>query len=174
MEPGHAGPAARDFRRTASELEFQCPNRRTAIRRTTDHGGRQRVSISPGSAADAARRRDRGPGRGRQPGRPLVAGPGRPDQRLSRRSPFPGGTRSSFTARCRCRRNATGRCRKFGCEDVRIQNSLVSLYRRPDVLVEVSGVAELADVKTAADERPGRPGRPVRSFYADMAAAARR
>ena len=44
-------------------------------------------------------------------------------------------------------------------EDVRIQNSLVSLYRRPDVLVEVSGVAGLADVKTTARRcRPRRPG----------------
>ena len=69
-------------------------------------------------------------------------------------------------------------------EEVRIQNSLVNLYRQPDVLVEVSGVAGLADVKTTADDAgqegpdPGywvphraRRGRPVRSFYADMAAA---
>ena len=56
-------------------------------------------------------------------------------------------------------------------EDVRIQNSLVSLYRRPDVLVEVSGVAGFADVKTTADDAgQGDRGRPVRSFYADMAA----
>ena len=56
-------------------------------------------------------------------------------------------------------------------EDVRIQNSLVSLYRRPDVLVEVSGVAGFADVKTTADDAgQGDLGRPVRSFYADMAA----
>ena len=69
-------------------------------------------------------------------------------------------------------------------EEVRIQNSLVNLYRQPDVLVEVSGVAGLADVKTTAGDAgqegpdPGywaphrlRRGRPVRSFYADMAAA---
>ena len=44
-------------------------------------------------------------------------------------------------------------------EEVRIQNSLVSLYRRPDVLVEVSGVAGLADVKTSDGRcRPGRSG----------------
>jgi len=61
-------------------------------------------------------------------------------------------------------------------EDVRIQNSLVSLYRRPDVLVEVSGAtrlanARLADAKTTADDAgQGDRGRLVRSFYADMTA----
>ena len=56
-------------------------------------------------------------------------------------------------------------------EEVRIQNSLIGLYRRPDVLVEVSGVAGLADVKTTEDDAGhGDLGRPVRSFYADTAA----
>ena len=58
-------------------------------------------------------------------------------------------------------------------EEVRIQNSLVSLHRRPDVLVEVSGVAGFADVKTGEDDvGQGDLGRPVRSFYADMASTA--
>jgi hypothetical protein len=63
-------------------------------------------------------------------------------------------------------------------EEAQIQNSLVSLYRSRDVLVEVSGGAGLADVKTTADgpQSTGYPGgdrgRPVRSFYADMASGA--
>jgi len=56
-------------------------------------------------------------------------------------------------------------------DEVRIQNSLVSLYRQPDILVEVSGVPKLADVRTIVDDAgPGYLGRPVRSFYADLAA----
>ncbi len=56
-------------------------------------------------------------------------------------------------------------------EEVRIQNSLIGLYRRPDVLVEVSGVAGSEDVKTIEEDtsRTDR-GQPVRSFYADAAA----
>jgi hypothetical protein len=56
-------------------------------------------------------------------------------------------------------------------EHVRLQDSLVGLYRRPDVLVEVSGAAGLADVKTPADDtvRIDR-GRPLRSFYVDPTA----
>jgi len=54
-------------------------------------------------------------------------------------------------------------------EEVRIQNSIVSLYRQPDILVDVSGVAKLADVRTIVDDAgPGDLGRPVRSFYADL------
>jgi hypothetical protein len=57
-------------------------------------------------------------------------------------------------------------------EHVRLQNSLVGLYRRPDVLVEVSGAAGLADVKTPADDAVGSDrGRPLRSFYVDPTAA---
>lgn len=55
--------------------------------------------------------------------------------------------------------------------EVTIQNLLINLYRRPDVLVEVAGVAGLGDVKTTDDAGPGDLGRPVRSFYADSAAA---
>ena len=56
-------------------------------------------------------------------------------------------------------------------EELHIQNSTISLYRRPDVLVEVSGVAGLADVKTPADaDGLLELGRPVRSFYIDSAA----
>jgi hypothetical protein len=56
-------------------------------------------------------------------------------------------------------------------EEVRMQTALINLLRRPDVLVEVSGVAGLADVKSIADEA-GRDdqGRPVRSFYVDSLA----
>jgi hypothetical protein len=56
-------------------------------------------------------------------------------------------------------------------DDVRIQSSRVSLYRRPDVLLEVSGVADAANVMTNADDgRAMDLGRPVRSFYADPTA----
>ena len=56
-------------------------------------------------------------------------------------------------------------------EDVHIQNSLVSLYRQPDILIEVAGAVGLADVKTTGDDvAPGDLGRPVRSFYRDLAA----
>ena len=56
-------------------------------------------------------------------------------------------------------------------EDVHIQNSLVSLYRQPDILIEVAGAAGLADVKATGDDvAQGDLGRPVRSFYRDLAA----
>jgi hypothetical protein len=56
-------------------------------------------------------------------------------------------------------------------DGVRLQSSLVRLYRRPDVLVDVSSVAGLADMKASGDDAvPGDSGRPLRSFYMDPAA----
>jgi hypothetical protein len=60
----------------------------------------------------------------------------------------------------------------FRLEEVRLQTSLVHLYRRQDVLVEVSGDQGLADVKTTADDSgQGDRGRLLRSFFVDPAAA---
>ena len=57
-------------------------------------------------------------------------------------------------------------------EEVRIQNSVVRLYRRPAVLVEVSAAPGLADVQSSAED-VGRAalGQLLRSFYVDPAEA---
>ena len=78
---------------------------------------------------------------------------------------------SIFTARCRCPTTASCRCHKSAWRTYDIQNSLVSLYRRPDILIEVSGVAGLPTSRQPRDDvAPGDLGRPVRSFYRDLAA----
>jgi hypothetical protein len=87
---------------------------------------------------------------------------GRHEFRLHGQMPLPGPVPPA--------RNRVLTLPKLRLAEVKIQNSLVALYRRPDVLIEVAGVAGLPDVKAAADDGQGDWGRPVRSFYADAAA----
>ena len=57
-------------------------------------------------------------------------------------------------------------------EDVKTQDSLVALFRRPDVLVEVSGAAGLEEVSPGEDETSRNDlGRLVSSFRADPTSA---
>jgi hypothetical protein len=56
-------------------------------------------------------------------------------------------------------------------EDVRLQSSQIGIYRRPDVLVDVSAAGELADVKAPPGETgQADRGRLLRLFNADSAA----
>jgi hypothetical protein len=58
----------------------------------------------------------------------------------------------------------------FRLEDVRVQDSVVRLYRRPAVDVEVSAAAGLAEVKTPEEiAPPAELGEALRSFYLDPA-----
>jgi hypothetical protein len=58
---------------------------------------------------------------------------------------------------------------QFRLEDVRVQNSVVRLYRRPAVDVDVSAATGLAEIKAAEEGGPAEIGQPLRSYYLDPA-----
>ena len=155
VEPDHAAPADGDFRRPERIWSFDAQTAELQLDCAIDHGGRQPVSISLGCAAalhvDSVAVLAEGYNRVArwsqdQDGRVAVffASPvsGHHELQLHGRMPLPKQGRFALP--------------QVRLEEVRIQNSLIGLYRRPDVLVEVSGVAGSEDVKTI-EEVPAAP-----------------
>jgi hypothetical protein len=59
---------------------------------------------------------------------------------------------------------------QFRLENVRIQSSVVRLYRRPTVEVEVSAASSFAEIKSPTEPKGSAElGQPLRAFYANLA-----